>query len=1767
MIKKLFTVQLKTMIFICLCITCSFASDQWGTMYEQVIPSSASANLDLHLDPSGSQTITDSEKLIIVAYPSCADCTPKYYWKATGGDIIGQPNTRKITWRPPDVSDIMVFYIYCTLQDGKGHNKNDFVQVIVTDSGEPPYIDPDSDYIDPIVSIVTVTSRNLIVNQPATIIWNATDNQTADEQLSIQIEHLRPDGSGWDVVNSNTPNTGSIIWTPTETGTDLRVRVCATDADGNQSAWVESDVFDVIAQGSNPTNCSGNPETPILYDPGISTPNNWFDLSWRKIGDATSYVLQESESLSFNAATEQTFSGTDNCTASFTNKANGIYYYRVKSVNSCGESDWSAFVDIEVKVHSAPLPPINPSPADNATNISLTPTLIWDERDSDADSNPLDYYVVLGTDPNAMNTVRAYGSGGSIYPVISSPLEPATTSYWQVTVRDANGLKTQGPIWKFTTVASGPDLEPSNFIYTGTYGTGETLDVSVTVKNIGNLASTGGYVEFFYSSTSDGEDYEFRPQQKQLPDISAGDSIEITANLLMPQIRNGTSYLVAKVRTSGYFSELSVENNSANIPMDYTDVTPPEVSYFNMQWPVFEPDVYKTGQSVYLVYTALDDIQTSTANLYYSIDDGVSWTEIVSGITVGNDGYNNGYAWTIPSDLAPTSLFKLKIETADGVGNISEAVAGPYEIIDGTAPEVTVVSPNGGEIWNSGSSHTISWSADESISQVEISVRRAGGSSVFSTTLSSNPGSTVWNIPSTIAGDFYVLIRVTDANNNEGEDISDDLFSVVDPSKVDTPFTDPLKISTSSNQTIGETDIAVGPTNDLHVVWSDNFNLYYRKRVGTSWGSVQQLTSDDSVYFNGQNHVLIEVDSFNQAHIIYKSTGNDLFYMYDTGSGFSSPINISISASVAYYRMAMDDDHIHLLFRDFSHIGFYRKIKAGTIDASASTILWNSQVNTIAIAVATSGDIYAFRGGDGLFVRRFTNGVWENEQELPNVIDGHLPCTRVDSKGIVHIIWRNLSEQTGVWYACLNKALEMSDPVLISSYLGFQDLVLDHNDFPVVSNGSGLDGYTFMTVIKNTGGNWLPAKFVSKQSQSASGLGALVIDSDNVIHIVYTGWDSGKQAVFYTYANADDFESLAPDISFSQPVAGDQLNAGNTFNIQWTATSENAITDYALYYSTDGGETYTMIDSSITGLSYDWDVPNVLENNVLLQLIATLNDGSNLSEESGVFRIIDSTSPWGNIIKPSDGSIVESGTDQEIIWTINDNIDVESLILFYSLDGGNSWGKIAEDIANSGLYIWTVPGIQALSAKIKIVAVDSQDNQATIVSDTFTISRANSAPHTPWNPSPLNQSYVGTDLALEWSGGDQDYGDTVSYDIYFGLDNPPASIFLSGLESNSYSLSSLEIGKTYYWRIVASDGKAVSQGPIWTFSTGDTTLIAAPSELNSISVSSSAIDLTWSDNSDNEDGFKIERKIGEDGAYSVIATNGSNTESFNDTELDAHTEYFYRIRAVKDTAVSLYSPESVSITRNDFPDTPSNPIVTEATEDDPLDLILGWTGGDANGDALTYDVYFGATPTPSLVSTSQSDTTYTVNGLDYNQLYFWKVVVTDTYNGIAEGPLWHFVTDVEPVPENPSSLSAIHILRYKVELDWIAGGNNPIGFVVERKDGVSGAFELIGVTDKRYFTDTDNILVNNTYYYRVRAYNSSGYSNYTSEVILNIKPRAGDIDYNGTVNLSDAVLVLKILVGPYGDNEVFPQADVNGDNKIGIADAAYILRKISGGVY
>ncbi len=97
----------------------------------------------------------------------------------------------------------------------------------------------------------------------------------------------------------------------------------------------------------------------------------------------------------------------------------------------------------------------------------------------------------------------------------------------------------------------------------------------------------------------------------------------------------------------------------------------------------------------------------------------------------------------------------------------------------------------------------------------------------------------------------------------------------------------------------------------------------------------------------------------------------------------------------------------------------------------------------------------------------------------------------------------------------------------------------------------------------------------------------------------------------------------------------------------------------------------------------------------------------------------------------------------------------------------------------------------------------------------------------------------------------------------------------------------------------------------------DPGLLNPPTNLTTTTQQDLSILLTWTDNSSNEDGFKIERKLGENGTFAQIATVAPNITSYTDPAagLTANNYYYYRVRSFNAAnGNSHYSNEAHALT-------------------------------------------------------------------------------------------------------------------------------------------------------------------------------------------------------------------------------------------------------------
>jgi fibronectin type 3 domain-containing protein len=131
-----------------------------------------------------------------------------------------------------------------------------------------------------------------------------------------------------------------------------------------------------------------------------------------------------------------------------------------------------------------------------------------------------------------------------------------------------------------------------------------------------------------------------------------------------------------------------------------------------------------------------------------------------------------------------------------------------------------------------------------------------------------------------------------------------------------------------------------------------------------------------------------------------------------------------------------------------------------------------------------------------------------------------------------------------------------------------------------------------------------------------------------------------------------------------------------------------------------------------------------------------------------------------------------------------------------------------------------------------------------------------------------------------------------------------------GANSTSFVDSTVIGRKTYTYRVRAfNDGGVSAYSNVATTTTPKAAPLPvfAPSDLAISGVSKSGVGLSWHDNSDNENGFRVERSTNGGKSWTQIASLSANSTSFLDKGVGHGKTYSYRVRGFGDTGNSGYT--------------------------------------------------------------------------------------------------------------------------------------------------------------------------------------------------------------------------------------------------------------------
>ncbi|MFL5242206.1 MAG: fibronectin type III domain-containing protein [Gemmataceae bacterium] len=325
----------------------------------------------------------------------------------------------------------------------------------------------------------------------------------------------------------------------------------------------------------------------------------------------------------------------------------------------------------------------------------------------------------------------------------------------------------------------------------------------------------------------------------------------------------------------------------------------------------------------------------------------------------------------------------------------------------------------------------------------------------------------------------------------------------------------------------------------------------------------------------------------------------------------------------------------------------------------------------------------------------------------------------------------------------------------------------------------------------------------------------------------------------------------------------------------------------------------------------------------------------------------------------------------------------------------------------------------------------------------------------------------------------------------------------------------LSNGTQYFYRVRATNSGGDSSYTNEANATTPTPPVA-PTNAQMTLVSQTEIDLTWTDNANNEDGYRIRRATA-GGGFTIIATLAAGTTSYQDRGLTPSTLEDYHIEAFNTVGISPFV--DISATTLAVP-APTSLVAKGA--DGAVDLA--WTGSAV---ATSYDVYRatsslgeGATPIATgLVGTSFHDSGL-VNGTTY---YYQLTAVESGSQSIKSNEA--FATPQVPAPGTPAGLSA-SAGDTQATLTWsVVSGATSYDIYRSTSKGGEGATPYQTNITSALFTDT-GLTDGTTYYYEISALNAGGQSPLSSEVSATPQVPAPGAPASVSTNHGDGQVVL-----------------------------------------
>lgn len=322
-----------------------------------------------------------------------------------------------------------------------------------------------------------------------------------------------------------------------------------------------------------------------------------------------------------------------------------------------------------------------------------------------------------------------------------------------------------------------------------------------------------------------------------------------------------------------------------------------------------------------------------------------------------------------------------------------------------------------------------------------------------------------------------------------------------------------------------------------------------------------------------------------------------------------------------------------------------------------------------------------------------------------------------------------------------------------------------------------------------------------------------------------------------------------------------------------------------------------------------------------------------------------------------------------------------------------------------------------------------------------------------------------------------------------------------GANVTKYTDAGLNASTIYKYRIRTIFGQIYSEFSNEVSVTTGEKAPAAPGNLTVVGSTSSSVSLSWSDNSNNETGFEVQR-LNSSGTLLKSINRGPNSKTFTDLDLQPSTTYKYRILAFNDIGNSGYS-NTVTTTTPAIVTIPSAPSDLKSVGATSNSVSLSWADNSDNETGFEVQRLNSSGTLLKSVIRGANSKTYTDLNLQPSTTYKYRIRAV---NSAGNSPFSNTITSTTLVlvtaPSSPTGLKANTVTSNSVTMSWTDNSDNESGFKVERLDNSGALLQVINLNANTTSYVDKNLSENSSYQYRVQAYNSDGSSGYSNTILI-----------------------------------------------------------------